>query len=529
MNRFLYLSSALFLSVSNSSCVKDKIDVDKPNLLVIMTDEHSIRTLGCYREHMAECQRNLWGSSLKIETPNIDRLASEGALCLNFFTSAPVSTPARASFQIGLYPAAAGAPINGMPMDSNLMTFADVLSENGYSTTYVGKWHLAGVPKIPGRMYYEPGFSFGWQNRNYMFETDHEKWYKVKEKPNRIYITNKNKEGDDAYEYSTDFLTNKVIELLEERDNRPFCMMLSIPDPHSPDLCKEPYISQYAKIEITNPSTNTEELLNARPGWGIGGKAQAEKFVPKNIRNYFAMVKCIDDNVGKILKYLDDNSLTDNTIVVFTSDHGDMLYNHMRVDKGCPYDDAIRVPFIVRYPSRIMSGKVIKRALNTTDFPPTILGLMGFNELGEVHGEDESCILKDTVSVVENGRMVYITDSPFSEWTAITDGKYKLVLSCKDKPWLLDIEKDPLEIQNYYDAPEYSDIRKRFQDELILKMKKYDEPALKLDRPFLYSSDDDITYKSPYYGMNRKQISEVEKGTLEKYIIEMHRDYYRKY
>ena len=86
-----------------------------------------------------------------------------------------------------------------------------------------------------------------------------------------------------------------------------------------------------------------------------------------------------------------------------------------------------------------------------------------------------------------------------------------------------------MEIQNYYDAPEYSDIRKRFQDELILKMKKYDEPALKLDRPFLYSSDDDITYKSPYYGMNRKQISEVEKGTLEKYIIEMHRDYYRKY
>ena len=216
MNRFLYLSSALFLSVSNSSCVKDKIDVDKPNLLVIMTDEHSIRTLGCYREHMAECQRNLWGSSLKIETPNIDRLASEGALCLNFFTSAPVSTPARASFQTGLYPPAAGAPINGMPKYSNINTFADVLSENGYSTTYVGKWHLAGVPKIPGRMYYEPGFSFGWQNRNYKFETDHEKWYKVKEKPNRIYITNKNKEGDDAYEYSTDFLTNKVIELLEE-------------------------------------------------------------------------------------------------------------------------------------------------------------------------------------------------------------------------------------------------------------------------------------------------------------------------
>lgn len=111
-------------------------------------------------------------------------------------------------------------------------------------------------------------------------------------------------------------MTNKVIELLEERDERPFCMMLSIPDPHSPDLCKEPYISQYANAEITNPSTNTQELLDVRPGWGIGGKAQAEKFVPKNIQNYFAMVKCIDDNIGKILKYLDDEKLTDNTIVV---------------------------------------------------------------------------------------------------------------------------------------------------------------------------------------------------------------------
>lgn len=102
-------------------------------------------------------------------------------------------------------------------------------------------------------------------------------------------------------------------------------------------------------------------------------------------------------------------------------------------------------------------------------------------------------------------------------------------MSCKKKPWLLDIEKGPLEIQNYYDALEYSDIRKRFQDELISKMKKYDEPALKFGRPFLYSSDDDITYKSPYYGMNRKQIGEVEKETLDRYIIEMHRDYYRKY
>lgn len=281
MNKSFHLASAIAFTALFSSCVKDTVK-DKPNLLIIMTDEHSIRTLGCYRNYLADSQKNLWAESLRIKTPNIDRIAAEGALCLNFYSSAPVSTPARASFQTGFYPASTGAPINGMAMDANLETFADVLAENGYSTTYVGKWHLAGVPKIPGRMYYEPGFSFGWQNRKYMFETDHEKWYKVKEKPNKIYITNKNKEGDDAYEYSTDFLTNKVIELLG-----PFCMMLSIPDPHSPDLCKEPYISQYANTEITNPSTNTQELLGVRPGWGYRWKSSGRKICTKEYSELF--------------------------------------------------------------------------------------------------------------------------------------------------------------------------------------------------------------------------------------------------
>ena len=112
MNKSFHLASAIAFTALFSSCVKDTVK-DKPNLLIIMTDEHSIRTLGCYRNYLADSQKNLWGESLRIETPNIDRLAAEGALCLNFYSSAPVSTPARASFQTGLYPASTGAPING--------------------------------------------------------------------------------------------------------------------------------------------------------------------------------------------------------------------------------------------------------------------------------------------------------------------------------------------------------------------------------------------------------------------------------
>ncbi|KWR55947.1 choline-sulfatase [Bacteroides ovatus] len=528
MNKSFHLASAIAFTALFSSCVKDTVK-DKPNLLIIMTDEHSIRTLGCYRNYLADSQKNLWGESLRIETPNIDRLAAEGALCLNFYSSAPVSTPARASFQTGLYPASTGAPINGMAMDANLETFADVLAENGYSTTYVGKWHLAGVPKLRGRMFYESGYSFGWQDRRFMFESDHEKWYKVVEEPNRIHITNSRAEDTDGYHYSTDFLTDKAIELLSQRDERPFCLMLSIPDPHSPDLCQDPYVSQYAGIELKTPETNSKELLDMRPGWGVGGKAQAERFEPGKVKNYFAMVKCIDENVGKILAYLDNNNLDENTIVVFTADHGDMLYNHMRVDKGCPYDDAVRVPFIIRYPSVINKGKLVKRAYSITDFAPTVLGLMGMRGIENVHGINDCSTLTNSSDIVPADRMVYITDSPFSEWTAVTDGRYKLVLSCKEKPWLLDIEKDPLETVNYYEDLQYSEIRDRLQKHLLKSMESYDDPALKLGRPFLYNTSDSVTYVSPYHGMNRKQINKIEKETLDRYVLEMYSDYYRKY
>jgi arylsulfatase A-like enzyme len=99
--------------------------------------------LGCYRSLLSEEQAYVWGKGIEVKTPNIDRVAKEGAICLDYYASSPVCTPSRASFQTGLYPIAAGAPINGMPMDPNLTTFAEVLRQEGYQTSYVGKWHLA--------------------------------------------------------------------------------------------------------------------------------------------------------------------------------------------------------------------------------------------------------------------------------------------------------------------------------------------------------------------------------------------------
>ncbi|MFR9607830.1 MAG: sulfatase-like hydrolase/transferase, partial [Rikenellaceae bacterium] len=109
----------------------------RPNLLIIQTDEQSFRTLSCYRELLDSEQANIWGNGANVETPHIDRLASEGALCNNYYASSPVSTPSRASFQTGLYPVATGAPINGMTMTEGLVSFAEVLQKDGYQTDYV--------------------------------------------------------------------------------------------------------------------------------------------------------------------------------------------------------------------------------------------------------------------------------------------------------------------------------------------------------------------------------------------------------
>ena len=113
-----------------------------PNLVIIYTDEHNFRTLGCYREQLRPEEAYVWGEGVKVDTPHIDSLAREGSLCTSFYVATPVCSPSRASFISGLYPHATGVPQNDLPMNDNVLTFAEVLHSNGYATGYLGKWHL---------------------------------------------------------------------------------------------------------------------------------------------------------------------------------------------------------------------------------------------------------------------------------------------------------------------------------------------------------------------------------------------------
>ena len=177
-----------------------------------------------------------------------------------------------------------------------------------------------------------------------------------------------------------------------------------------------------------------------------------------------------------------------------------MLYEHSRVNKGLPYESSARIPFVVRYPKKIMAGKVINTAYTCVDFAPTILGLMGVDQIpGLQEGLDDSQTFINKEKNVKDDRIVYTTASPFNDWTMATDGRYKLVLSCRETPWLFDLEADPSEQKNFYDAPQYKAIADKMQKELIRQMKLYKEPALALDLPYLYKSTDKVNYTPSKY------------------------------
>lgn len=455
---------------------------ERPNLLIIHTDEHNFRTLGCYRELMSEDQAFVWGDGVSVDTPNIDSLAREGAICTSYYASSPVCTPSRASFVTGLYPVHTGSPGNDMPMNDDVVTFAEVLQRNGYATSYVGKWHLDGDAK-PG---FAPPRKFGWVDNRYMFNRGH--WKLLRQSGDTAEVVGQFNEKKNQYKFditqadeetfTTDFLVDRTLEIIDRDKAGPFCVMLSIPDPHGPNQVREPYSTMFKDMTFENPRTMTEDE-SATPGWLVlNGKNKVKVLKQQQMQWYFGMVKCIDDNVGRILEYLKKTGLDKNTIVVFTSDHGDLMGEHKKHNKGNPYEASAKIPFLIRWPGHIPAGKVLRGAQSNVDFSPMVLSMMGVKAgLPKFHGQDTSGDFLSPDKEVLTDRVVYMTNAG-GRWVAAVSSRYKQVLSTSDDPWLFDLQKDPDELTNFYNNPEYGPVVEKLQTQLIAQMKRYGEPAM---------------------------------------------------
>ncbi len=452
---------AIAISAASGMAAADK--QEKPNLLVIQTDEHHFGTLGCY------------GGTI-VKTPNIDWLADRGARCTSFYATTPVCSPSRSAFVSGRYPQNTPVVTNNVPLDDGIVTFAEILRRQGYATGYAGKWHLDG----DGKPQWAPQRRFGFEDNRFMFNRGH--WKKMEETPSGPRVAARNRRGQPAYDvegadensFTTDWLANKAIDFIKAHKDGPFCYMVSFPDPHGPNTVRPPYDTMFANVKVPIPPTlhKTDEQT---PKWGAKQPGVSERQLAKIMPPYYGMVKCIDDNVGRILETLREHGLVESTVVVFTADHGDLCGEHGRLNKGVPYEGSAKIPFVVYYPEKIKAGTVIRQALSCVDFLPTALSLMGVDTAGREEGRDASALFAGDVPP-DWKDVAFLRGAGRTGWLCVVTDDFKLVYSRQDRPWLFDLKKDPDELTNYFSHPDYQAAVQRLTRELLKYCREHGDP-----------------------------------------------------
>ncbi|MFH1881573.1 MAG: sulfatase-like hydrolase/transferase [Planctomycetota bacterium] len=438
-----------------------------PNLLIIHTDQLSCWALSVYAKQLTRTPN--YGKVL-VKTPHIDALAEEGAIFHNFFTNSAVCTPSRGCLITGRYPHAHGAYKNNIEMNRDEVTIAHILQNNGYETGYAGKWHLDGTPK-PG--WVRPERSMGFADCRFMFNRGH--WKKIVEQPEGNPEVSPYKVIGDEKTFTTDWLADKTIEFIKKPRRKPFFYMVSIPDPHGPFTVRQPYMSMYRPEDMTVPNNFKESSPKK------GRKITAE-VMQKSKAHYCGLVKCIDDNVGRILDALKDKRILDDTIIVFTTDHGEYMGEHGLYGKNQWYRTAYQIPFIVRWPKKIRPGTVINQFVTNVDVQQTLLGLIGIKPCGREQGRDASGLLRLSSTPTGKGEKTEWADEAMIHHSSLVSAgiftpEYELVLKANGNHMLFDRLKDPEQTKNMYNNPEYAKVMNGLAKRVIRHNIEVDSPA----------------------------------------------------
>lgn len=478
--------SAAALCAAGVACAKSTISENpdkkgetenKPNVLIIYTDEQNFRTIQAYRSLMSEEQFYIWGKQCPLATPNLDYLAANGVIMTNCYVSTPVSTPSRASFMTGLYPQKTNCYSNNRVMDKSLMTIPKSFNEAGYATGMVGKAHICGKDN-PGWVDGTDVYHYGFTEHRYMFNRGH--WKCMKDSPTpgaRPLIANKYEDMLEGYPYTTDYLTDKVIDFIDRHKDEPFCCMLGIPDPHTPDTVCVKYREMFEDAVFSHPAT--ADISKGFPKW-FGEVKMPTQAAYKSI---WGMVKCIDDNVGRLISKLRDEDLLDKTIILFTSDHGDMIGEHGHMEKNVPWDGSMKVGTIFYAPGIISKGAVVTKPVSNIDVYPTLNELCGLRKVKGLDGKSFADLLQGKGDPDADNMVFSRFVGEETGWVSVTTKRYKLVISsAKDEaPWLIDRQENPDETVNYYENPEYKDV----VDKLTKSLAKYcvDNNDVKANNP----------------------------------------------
>jgi len=399
-----------------------------------------------------------YGGGKNITTPNIDRLAREGITFDNALAICPLCTPARAMFMTGRYGSHTGMVHNFLQINPDQPVIAKAFDQAGYETGIIGKWHLAAgelsragkfrpdisalrayraenpnfdfVPPGPDRL----GFDY-WAAYNFRCDFVNEGYYR--DTPVLRHM--------DGYETDAEF--NMAMAFIREqaRAGRPFFLLVTPHPPHppfSPSQCPPGYLQKVPTNLVWSPNVPTDA-------------ARRKHTLP--IRCYYAMAKNFDDNLGRLLDFLDRTGLATNTIVELTSDHGEMNGSHNRTDKMVPYAEAVRVPMIARWPGHIPAGVHTKTLQTHLDQFPTLCALAGIRYPKRLDGIDLSRVYLGRGKVRRNAVLMmnysshwdyFQTGTTWPEWRAVKTERYTYVKWLKGGEELYDDVADPYQMTN---------------------------------------------------------------------------------
>ena len=474
---------------------------DRPNVLLIMTDQQPISTIGCY------------GNSV-VETPAQDRLAREGMRFDNFYIAAFPCTPSRATYLTGRYTHNHGVVANNVELDDALPSIGNTFRDAGYQTAWIGKWHLGGNMYrgltgrgpfddcwVQKRVDSERDFEFvqveggtgedaprsgfdhwigGWKHfKAYLQTTDlpdevknlprvgnHQAAPSAPDREHSVSLL-----GEDHH--MAHFFADEMVSFLNANRDNSFCAVLSFYGPHLPVCPPEPWDSMYDLDDVPLPD-NYDAPLEDKPRfqWDNARTYVRDVWsrdeVRDYVRRYWGYVSYIDAQIEQVLNALDANGQAENTIVMFVSDHGDMVGQFGMVYKltYCGYDTLMKVPCLVRWPGRIEAGSVNTSLNSSVDVMPTLLDLAGMDIPDGVDGESIGGVLKGEHNVA---REEIFTDL-MNRGVMLRQGAWKFVLNWKplggdvrDLDELYNLADDPHEEHNlaYRDRVRAASMRDR--------------------------------------------------------------------
>lgn len=458
------VSSGLLLSgygqLAKGSSFQVGSDMRKPNVLFVFADQPRYSAMGSSGNQV-------------VRTPNFDRLASQGLVFDNALASHPLCSPYRANIITGKYGFANGVPDNEYLLWDNQVTLPQALKAAGYYTAYVGKWHLGAGPYTEEKRHgFDYMFSFNCLNRHYGAT-----YHRNENGP--IKIDKFAPEGE----------TDQTIKIMENhvrtRGRSPFALVMSWEPPHWP------YDEYPEQFNIYDPSK--VDLPPNVP-------RQMAHFARWEIAHYYGNVTSLDAQMGRLMEALDRLGIADDTIVCFSSDHGDHLSSHgygkpmdrwmhhtMWASKSTPYDESVHIPFIMRYPQRIKAGRRTRVMFSSVDVMPTLLALCGVEIPSGVQGHNLAHVvagkdgpeLPDSVYLMNMGTGWPDRNRWVGCWRGVRTNRWVYARWRNEndhEPVLFDRENDPYELNNLVGNPKFTEVQQQMETRLRRRMVDTDDP-----------------------------------------------------